>query len=224
MKSYFQRLLKILNHSLMSLDDDKFTKLIDDCEATLRNGGKIITSGLGKNVPVCEKFVGTMNSLGMASSFMNTNSAAHGDIGMVKDDDLVILLTKSGETAESIYLYHHLVVLLLVFVQIGRDIDGKRCVAVTMLASLLSIDEDLGTLVDAFEVELHQLAIGRLEGLPILTLASRIPSSAGACSSRLGVRSAIDVPVVGQVNTNGLSFSGKLPSKVKECLLLGRHS
>lgn len=108
MKSYFQRLLKILNHSLMSLDDDKFTKLIDDCEATLRNGGKIIASGLGKNVPVCEKFVGTMNSLGMASSFMNTNSAAHGDIGMVKDDDLVILLTKSGETAESIYLYHHL--------------------------------------------------------------------------------------------------------------------
>ena len=106
MKTYFQRLLKILEHSLMSLDDEKFTELIDDCEATVRSGGKIITSGLGKNVPVCEKFVGTMNSLGMASAFMNTNSATHGDIGIVKSNDLVILLTKSGETTESIYLYH----------------------------------------------------------------------------------------------------------------------
>ena len=89
MKSYFQRLLKILNHSLMSLDDDKFTKLIDDCEATLRNGGKIITSGLGKNVPVCEKFVGTMNSLGQEAYYMNTNSAVHGDIGIVKEGDVL---------------------------------------------------------------------------------------------------------------------------------------
>ena len=105
MKAYFQKLLQILEHSLMSIDDERFTALIDDCEATLRGGGKIITSGLGKNVPVCEKFVGTMTSMGMASAFMNTNSAVHGDLGLVRENDLVILLTKSGETAESIYLY-----------------------------------------------------------------------------------------------------------------------
>lgn len=71
---------------------------------TIEVGHKIIVSGLGKNVPVCDKFVGTMNSLGQPACYMNTNSAVHGDIGMVNEGDLVIVLTKSGETAESIYL------------------------------------------------------------------------------------------------------------------------
>ena len=64
----------------------------------------MIVSGLGKNVPVCEKFVGTMNSLGLPACFMNTNSAVHGDLGLVRPGDPVILLTKSGETVESVYL------------------------------------------------------------------------------------------------------------------------
>jgi len=59
---------------------------------------------LGKNVPICDKFVGSMISMGMDAYFLHTNSAVHGDMGVVKDGDMVILLTKSGETAESIYL------------------------------------------------------------------------------------------------------------------------
>ena len=55
-------------------------------------------------MPVCEKFVGSMQSLGLEAYFLNTNSAVHGDMGVVKDGDMVIILTKSGETAESIYL------------------------------------------------------------------------------------------------------------------------
>ena len=61
-------------------------------------------SGLGKNVPICEKFVGTMNSLGMDAAFLHTNSAVHGDMGIVKPGDILIILTKSGETSESVYL------------------------------------------------------------------------------------------------------------------------
>ncbi len=108
MKAYFERLMSILNTALMSIDDSAFTELIDDCENTIRNGGKIIASGLGKNEPICVKFIGTLTSLGMPAAFMNTNSAAHGDIGMVTEKDLVIILTKSGATVESIYLYEHL--------------------------------------------------------------------------------------------------------------------
>ena len=70
----------------------------------LGGGNKIIVSGLGKNVPVCDKFVGTMNSFGLNASYMNTNSAVHGDLGMIHSGDLVIILTKSGETVESVYL------------------------------------------------------------------------------------------------------------------------
>lgn len=101
---YFKKQLDTIEDSLKSMDAKVFDSLIEDCETTLRAGNKIIVSGLGKNVPVCDKFVGTVNSLGMRASFMHTNSAAHGDIGMVEDDDVVIILTKSGETTESIYL------------------------------------------------------------------------------------------------------------------------
>ena len=78
--------------------------LINDCEKTLRNDRKIIVSGLGKNVPICEKFVGTMLSMGLNAGFLHTNSAVHGDMGMIHSGDLVIILTKSGATEESVYL------------------------------------------------------------------------------------------------------------------------
>ena len=104
MRKYFEDMISILDHSIHSIDLDAFERLIGDCEDTLKGGGKIITSGLGKNVPVCEKFVGTMVSLGLEANFMHTNSAVHGDLGMVRKKDLVILLSKSGTTAETVYL------------------------------------------------------------------------------------------------------------------------
>lgn len=105
MKNYFNNLIKTISNSVMSLDEANFKRLVDECVLTIERGNKIVVSGLGKNVPVCDKFVGTMNSLGQNAVFMNTNTAVHGDIGMVYDGDLVIILTKSGETEESIYLY-----------------------------------------------------------------------------------------------------------------------
>lgn len=108
MKEYFTDIMSTLQNSLSSLDEEQFTKLVNDCTEAIGEGGKVIVSGLGKNVPVCDKFVGTMVSLGQNACFMNTNSAAHGDLGMVMPGDVVIILTKSGETAESVYLAKHL--------------------------------------------------------------------------------------------------------------------
>ena len=104
MRVYFKNILNTIERSVQSMDETAFTQLLDECQATIESGGKVIVSGLGKNVPVCDKFVGTMNSLGLPASFMNTNTAVHGDLGLVKPGDLVIILTKSGETAESVYL------------------------------------------------------------------------------------------------------------------------
>ena len=104
MKKYFENILKVIDESIRSMDETAFNRLLEDSVETLEQGKKIIVSGLGKNVPVCDKFVGTMISLGQNASFMNTNSAIHGDFGMVHKDDLVILLTKSGETQETIQL------------------------------------------------------------------------------------------------------------------------
>lgn len=104
MIGYFERLLHTIDTSLHSIDESQFNALVEDCVTALQKGNKIIVSGLGKNVPICDKFVGTMVSLGLNAQFLHTNSAIHGDMGIVKDGDVVIILTKSGETQESIYL------------------------------------------------------------------------------------------------------------------------
>ncbi|WP_026509907.1 SIS domain-containing protein [Butyrivibrio sp. LC3010] len=104
MIGYFEKQLKEIDESVHSLDEKQFRFMTSRGVEAIENGHKIIVSGLGKNVPICEKFVGSMVSLGMDAAFLHTNSAVHGDMGIVKDGDMVIILTKSGETEESIYL------------------------------------------------------------------------------------------------------------------------
>lgn len=101
-KKYFSNIISQIDVSFASLDEEQFSELLDACVRVYRNGGKIVASGLGKNVPICEKFVGTMNSLGLEASFLHTNTAMHGDLGIVKDNDMVFVLSKSGSTVESI--------------------------------------------------------------------------------------------------------------------------
>ena len=108
MIKYFEAQLRELDHSIHSLDENIFGRWVDNAVEVLQAGHKIIVSGLGKNVPLCDKFVGSMISMGLDAYFLHTNSAVHGDMGIVKDGDMVVILTKSGETAESIYLARQL--------------------------------------------------------------------------------------------------------------------
>lgn len=108
MLAYFEKLLQTIEYSLKSMDYHAFEDLVDLCVMILKNGNKVIASGLGKNVPICEKFVGTMLSFGLDAAFLHTNTAVHGDLGTVREGDLMIILSKSGETAESVFLAEHL--------------------------------------------------------------------------------------------------------------------
>ncbi len=105
---YFEHTMEQLAQALQGVSMSSMDRLLSECESTLKTDHKIIASGLGKNVPICEKFEGTMLSLGLNAQFLHTNSAVHGDIGMVKPGDLVIVLTKSGSTSESVYLVDQL--------------------------------------------------------------------------------------------------------------------
>ena len=104
MLSYFEQQLREIDSSIHSMDENEFERLVKEVSETLETGHKVIVSGLGKNVPICEKFVGSMVSLGLDANFLHTNSAVHGDMGIVKNGDLVLLLSKSGGTQESVYL------------------------------------------------------------------------------------------------------------------------
>ena len=108
MIEYYKNVINVVNDSLESIREETYEQIIEECVATIRNGGKIIASGLGKNVPICEKFVGTLNSLGIDARFLHTNTAVHGDLGMVSGKDIVFLLTKGGNTTETVVLGEHL--------------------------------------------------------------------------------------------------------------------
>ena len=108
MIAYYNDVIKTIEDSLNSIDEKLYEQIIEECVDTLKHGGKIIASGLGKNVPICEKFVGTLNSLGIDARFLHTNTAVHGDLGMVGKNDIVFLLTKGGNTNETVDLGHYL--------------------------------------------------------------------------------------------------------------------
>lgn len=108
MLDYFKDVLETIEEALEAIDENQYEKLLNECEDTLRRGGKIIASGLGKNVPICEKFVGTLNSTGLDARFLHTNTAVHGDLGMIGTKDTVLLLSKGGNTYETVELAKHL--------------------------------------------------------------------------------------------------------------------
>lgn len=103
-KRYYENVINTIEKSINSINESDYEELINQCEKVIKNNGHIIASGLGKNVPICDKFVGTMTSLSLPAIFLHTNTAMHGDLGYVSDNDLLIIITKSGNTTESVDL------------------------------------------------------------------------------------------------------------------------
>lgn len=102
MQRFIKNQLDTASKTFKKFDFSSSNKLVDECLASIKNEGKIVTTAIGKNAPICEKFVGTLNSLDISSYFLNSNTAFHGDLGVIKANDLVIVMSKSGETNESI--------------------------------------------------------------------------------------------------------------------------
>lgn len=62
--------------------------------------GRVVISGIGKSAVIAQKIVATFNSTGTPSVFMHAADAIHGDLGMVQEQDVVIIISKSGESPE----------------------------------------------------------------------------------------------------------------------------
>lgn len=67
-------------------------------------GGRVIVSGIGKSGIICQKIASTLSSTGTPAMFMHPVEAIHGDLGMLVDGDVMILLSNSGETEELVRL------------------------------------------------------------------------------------------------------------------------
>ena len=73
---------------------EKAVKAIQICK------GRLVISGVGKSAIIGQKIVATLNSTGTPALFMHAADAIHGDLGMIQKDDVVMLISKSGESPE----------------------------------------------------------------------------------------------------------------------------
>jgi arabinose-5-phosphate isomerase len=80
--------------SYINDDFEKAVKIIADCK------GRVVISGIGKSAIIAQKIVATLNSTGTPSIFMHATDAIHGDLGIVQQEDVVIIISKSGESPE----------------------------------------------------------------------------------------------------------------------------
>ena len=84
-------------HSLATGIDEHFCTIVKTIYAS---GGRLIVTGIGKSAIVAQKIVATLNSTGTPAVFMHAADAIHGDLGMILPDDMVLCLSKSGDTSE----------------------------------------------------------------------------------------------------------------------------
>ena len=110
-----KKVIKIEAEAILNLEkkiDENFSRAID---LIYNSKGRVIVTGLGKSGAIGKKITATLTSTGTASYFLHAAEGAHGDLGIVTRDDIVICISKSGETEE---LYE----LLPVFKKLGIPI------------------------------------------------------------------------------------------------------
>lgn len=83
--------------NLLQYINEDFVKVV---HAILESNGRVIVTGIGKSAIIAQKIVATFNSTGTPAVFMHAADAVHGDLGMIQKDDIVMCLSKSGNTPE----------------------------------------------------------------------------------------------------------------------------
>jgi arabinose-5-phosphate isomerase len=103
-RSLARKVLQTEAAAIMALVDklderfDQAVRMLRDCE------GRVIVTGMGKSGIICRKIAATLSSTGTSAWFLHPAEAIHGDLGAIRDDDVVIALSHSGETEELVRL------------------------------------------------------------------------------------------------------------------------
>jgi len=102
---YARDVIKNEAEAVLALADklnDNFNQAVD---AILSCKGRVIVSGMGKSGLIGKKIAATFNSTGIASFFLHPTEATHGDMGVMRSDDLLLLISKSGQLEEMELLF-----------------------------------------------------------------------------------------------------------------------
>ena len=95
-----KRVISIETDALNDLNSRLDNSFADAVNLIYNSKGRVIVTGLGKSGAVARKISSTLTSTGTASYFLHASEGSHGDLGMVHRDDIVICISKSGETEE----------------------------------------------------------------------------------------------------------------------------
>ncbi|MEA3316288.1 MAG: KpsF/GutQ family sugar-phosphate isomerase, partial [Campylobacterota bacterium] len=99
-----KELIEIEANEIINLSDKLTNDFIKSIKVILNSKGKLIISGMGKSGLIAKKIAATLASTGTPSFFLHPGEAYHGDLGMIEQDDIVLLISYSGETDEVLKL------------------------------------------------------------------------------------------------------------------------
>lgn len=115
MTEIMSALTRCLQQEAAAIADTASRLSVEQVEAALKllqhcsdQGRKLVISGVGKSGIVARKIAATFSSIGLTAIYLNPLDALHGDLGVVVQDDVVLLLSNSGETEELVQLLPHL--------------------------------------------------------------------------------------------------------------------
>jgi arabinose-5-phosphate isomerase len=95
-----KKALKIESEAILQLQNQLNSDFYKSVKKIFESNGRVVVTGIGKSAIIANKIVATFNSTGTPSLFMHAADAIHGDLGMIQKDDVIICISKSGNTPE----------------------------------------------------------------------------------------------------------------------------
>ena len=160
-----------LTGMIQSIDSD----FVSAVEAILEMQGRLVVTGIGKSALVAQKIVATLNSTGTPALFMHAADAIHGDLGMIREADIVLCISKSGETPEIrvlVPLLRHRVYKLIGMVSQKESTLGRQ--ADYILHTPVSVEADPNNLAPTTSTTL-QMAMGDALATALLAMKGFTP-------------------------------------------------
>lgn len=202
--------VKIEGEAVISLINRIDKSFLQAVKLIYNSKGRVVFTGMGKSGIIARKIVATMNSTGTAAIYMHPTDALHGDLGMVRKDDTVIIVSKSGHTEELhqlIPMFKRIGVTIIGMLgeinsKIARDCDIVLNVNVKEEACPHDLAPTASTTVSLVMGDALAIALLELRGFTIEDFALLHP--AGSLGKRLSLKiseimiKGKDIPVVNE--------------------------
>ncbi len=124
--------LKVEANALQELSHAVSDEMCEAVDLIYHSKGRVLFTGIGKSAVIAQKIVATLNSTGTSAVFMHAADAIHGDIGMMSENDIVVCISKSGDTPE-----------IKVLIPLIKNFGNKLIGIVSNSNSLLALQSDI---------------------------------------------------------------------------------